>query len=436
MRWCPFMISWRRPNVVKVYFDSLGCRLNRAEVEMWAREVERAGGKIAPSIAGADVGVVNTCTVTHVAAAKSRKLIRALHRRNPRARLIVTGCHATLDPARAAQIVAGAEIVLNDRKDTLVQEILGLHPDPDAETSGPGDRNTFRRTRAFLKVQDGCDYGCTYCVTTLVRGPSRSRPLADILSDARALEAAGYNEIVLTGVHLGAYADAPAGGDLAALVRAILRETRFPRVRLSSLEPWDLPGDFFALWEDPRLCPHLHLPLQSGCASTLKRMARRVTPGEFRGVVEAARAAIPDLAVSTDLMVGFPGERMGDFEESLAFAEEMAFSRMHVFRYSDRPGTAAPKLGGHIPVQEAKRRTSRALALADRMEAAFLARHTGCTLPVLWEHAYQGPDGWENAGLTPNYLRVEMTAPESLTNRITEVCVIGASGKALSVMPA
>jgi threonylcarbamoyladenosine tRNA methylthiotransferase MtaB len=432
------MISWRGPNVAKVYFDSLGCRLNQAEVEMWAREVERAGGKIALSIADADVSVVNTCTVTHVAAAKSRKLIRALHRRNPRARFIITGCHATLNPDRAAQIVEGAEIIVNDRKDALVQEILGLRPDLDAEMSGPGtwDRITFRRTRAFLKVQDGCDHRCTYCVTTLVRGTSRSRPLADILDEARALEAAGYNEIVLTGVHLGAYADAPAGGDLTALVRAILRETGFPRVRLSSLEPWDLPDDFFALWEDPRLCPHLHLPLQSGCASTLKRMARRVTPGEFRGVVDAARAAIPDLAVSTDLMVGFPGEGAGDFEQSLAFAEEMAFSRMHVFRYSDRPGTVAPKLGGRVPVQEAKRRADRARILADRMEAAFLARHAGRTLSILWEYARKGPEGWENAGLTPNYLRVEMAAPESLTNRITDVCIIGASGKALSAMPA
>lgn len=397
---------------MKVYLHTLGCRLNQAEIESMARRYLAAGHVVVLDPTEADVCVINTCAVTAEAARKSRQSIRHLNRANPDAAITVTGCYAQLEPRAVASLPGVTRIVPNDQKDALA---------PEADNAEPPMPGMVGRTRAFIKVQDGCDNRCTFCVTTIARGASRSRPLREIVAEINALADAGYKEAVLTGVHLGAYGR-DLGTDLRALVRAVLDETAIPRVRLSSLEPWDLAPDFFALWANPRLCRQLHLPLQSGCARTLRRMARRTTPASFAALIESARAHIPDLALTTDVMVGFPGETEAEFQESLAFVRAMDFARLHVFRYSLRKGTAAARMPDQIDEATKQTRSTQMQALSDEGARRFRARFVGRELPVLWE-AVEAAEGrqWRNSGLTDNYLRVRLIAPRLLTNTITRV---------------
>ena len=320
---------------MKIYLDTIGCRLNQSEIETMARQFRGAGHEIAASPEGAELAVVNTCAVTNDAASVSRSKIRQIGRAGVN-EIIATGCWATLQPSQAASLPNVLRVVTNDRKDLLVPDVLNLPPstfdlEPIQRQPLPG---LHRRTRAFVKVQDGCDNHCTFCVTTVARGESRSRSVADVIFDIQSALGGGSNEIVLTGVHLGSWGY-DFGSNLQDLIRAILRETDTPRLRLSSLEPWDLDADFFSLWNPStsagRLMPHLHLPLQSGCESTLRLMARKTTPASFRQLVAAARNAIPDVAITTDIIAGFPGETDDEFAESLAFVREMNFAGGHVF---------------------------------------------------------------------------------------------------------
>jgi len=282
------------------------------------------------------------------------------------------------------------------------------------------------RTRAFLKVQDGCDNRCTFCIVAVARGAARSCPADDVVAEVRALTAAGYQEVVLSGVHLGAYGhDQGDRRGLFHLAQRLLNETDMPRLRLSSLEPWDLGPDFFALWESPRLGCHLHLPLQSGCDATLRRMGRRTTTADFARLVAAARAAIPDLSVTTDIIVGFPGETEAEFAESLAFVEAMAFARLHIFRYSPRAGTAAASMRDRVPADVAAERSHRMHRLGDMLEHTFHRPFLGRTMDVLWETCEPGRNGsllWN--GLTDNYLRVSAPGGPGLRNVVIPVRLV------------
>jgi threonylcarbamoyladenosine tRNA methylthiotransferase MtaB len=285
------------------------------------------------------------------------------------------------------------------------------------------------RTRSFIKVQDGCDNHCTFCVTTIARGPGRSRTIPEVLADIHGVLGKnhagddGAQEIVLSGVHLGSWGyDFTSPARLAELVQEILDKTDVSRLRLSSLEPWDLDDKFFDLWRDPRLCRHLHLPLQSGSAATLRRMARKTTPRAFSDLVIAARNAIPGVAITTDIITGFPGESDAEFEEGIELVKGLHFAGGHVFTYSARPGTAAARLPDQVPLSLRKQRnTQMRLALvesAQHYQVGFLNQ----VLPVLWESAVAlGPQGWLMSGLTDNYLRVRTVAPRSLWNQITPV---------------
>ncbi len=329
---------------MKVYLDTIGCRLNQSEIENMARQFRAAGHEIIANAESADLAVVNTCAVTAKAASDSRGKIRHIARAGVE-EIIATGCWVTLQPQEAAGLPAVSQVVTNDRKDRLVTDFLDLPQEsfdlePIARQRMPGLRH---RTRAFIKVQDGCDNHCTFCVTTVARGRSRSRTVAQVLADIQAALQGDTKEIILTGVHLGSWGQ-DFGYHLRDLITAILRETDVPRLRLSSLEPWDLDGDFFTLWEDPRLCRHLHLPLQSGSAATLKRMARKTTPASFKDLVEELRQVMPDAAVTTDIIAGFPGETESEFTESLQFVRDMNFAGGHVFTYSPRPGTGAARM--------------------------------------------------------------------------------------------
>ncbi len=405
---------------MKVHLRMVGCRLNQSEIDAMARQLSGLGHEIVDSPAEADHFVINTCAVTNEAAKTSRKLIRDFHRANPAGETTVTGCYAQIAPGEIGQLPGVRRVVDNGGKSQLVSQITGEWI--DVFDSEPHERDAaFGRTRAFVKVQDGCDNACTFCVTTIARGAGRSRPIGDILREINYLYRAGYQEAVLTGVHLGSYGqDLGDRAGLTRLVKALLRDTDMPRIRLSSLEPWDLAPDFFALWEDRRLCRHLHLPLQSGCDATLRRMRRNTSQREFRSLVEAAQAAIPELRVTTDVIVGFPGETNDEFEQSERFIRSMQFGGLHVFRYSSRPGTPASRMRNQIADQVKKSRAARLLTLSQEMERRFAETLHGSENNVLWEQVHgASPEGYPVSGYTDNYMRARTVHPRDLTNVIT-----------------
>jgi threonylcarbamoyladenosine tRNA methylthiotransferase MtaB len=272
-----------------------------------------------------------------------------------------------------------------------------------------------------VKVQDGCRNRCAFCIVTIARGDERSRPIDDVVSELRSLASAGTKEAVLTGVHLGGYGS-DLGVTLSDLVRAVIEHAGLPRIRLSSLEPWDLPPDFASLWQDRRLMPHLHLPLQSGSDGVLRRMARRCSTAAYEALVDRLRSAIPDLVLTTDVIVGYPVETEAEWAETMAFVERIGFGHVHVFTYSRREGTRAARLGGQV-AGDVKRRRSRELsALAAAMKTAHLARFARTERDVLWEGpGHPGPESKVRfGGYTDNYLRVQTSVPAGidLDNRI------------------
>ncbi len=409
---------------MKVYLDSIGCRLNQSEIETFARQFRQAGHTLVSEPSQADLIVVNTCTVTSDAASDSRQKIRRAARVSG-GEVVVTGCWSTLNPQAAQALPGVSRVVSNPDKDRLVAETLGLPAESfDQEPLAREPlHGLHQRTRAFIKVQDGCDNRCTFCITTIARGAARSRTLAQVIEDIRASLEGGAKEVVLTGVHLGSWGkDLDAGLHLRHLIQAILDQTGVIRLRLSSLEPWDLDEEFFSLWKDPRLCRHLHLPLQSGSGAVLRKMARKVTPESFRGLVHAARAAIPEVAITTDLIVGFPGEGEAEFQESLAYVREMAFAGGHVFTYSARPGTAAAAYPQQVPHDERKARNAIVRAEFAQASRHYRERFIGREMSVLWEASDAlGPDGWQISGLTDNYLRVTATSPALIWNELSTV---------------
>lgn len=408
---------------------TLGCKVNRAETRDWAVTLGRAGVELVPFGTAADLYIVNTCTVTNLGDRKSRQVVRQAERANPDAAIVVTGCYAEVAPDEVARIPGVDLVVGTQSKETLVQTLaergLVATADPIAWTH-QSEREGWltllpaieRRARAFVKVQDGCDWHCTYCIVPRARGHQRSRSIEAIVEQVNLLHSLGYKEAVLTGVQLGAYGrdwdrearriDRGSGPDLTRLAERLLTDTAMPRIRLSSIQPQDWPDGLLELWCDPRMCRHVHLPLQSGADAVLKRMGRRYRTKEFRSLVQRLRAVIPEVALTADIMVGFPGETEEEHRESLRFCEEVAFCELHVFRYSARPGTAATRLQGEPAVDVKRQRSQEMIDLSGRLSTAYRARFTGQTMDVLWEE----PDGNRWAGLTDNYLRVRAEAPD------------------------
>lgn len=401
---------------MRVTLKTLGCRLNEAELETWARQFQTQGHRIVADGEEADLVVLNSCAVTRDAVRKSRNLLRKTARENPAAKLVLSGCYATLNPDEAESL--GVDLVVANADKARLVELasreLALSAMP-AAAAEPGETALFRlgRHRAFVKVQDGCRYRCTYCIVTVARGAERSRTAGEIIAEINALHSQGIQEAVLTGVHLGGYGS-DTGSDLTALIRAILAETEIPRLRLGSLEPWDIPEAFVELFQNPRLMPHLHLPLQSGSDAVLKRMARRCRTVEFADLAARLRAVVPDLNLTTDLIVGFPGESETEWAESLAFAESMAFGDIHVFSFSPRAGTPAAAMPKPVPGEIKKIRSQTLRQLAERQKAATSRRFLGREFPVLWEGARIRADGHsEIYGYTPNYLKVGLSTRDA-----------------------
>ena len=407
---------------MKIYLDMVGCRLNQSEIESLAQKFLAAGHEIVSTAGNADLAVINTCAVTGEASSDSRQKIRQIARLGS-ARVVVTGCWATLDPKGAASLPAVEQVVLNDRKDDLVENLFGrldgvCDSRPFSRQPLPGLR---MRTRSFIKIQDGCDNRCAYCVAVLARGPARSHPVEAVMADVLSALAGEVKEVVLTGMHLASWGS-EFGLCLRELVAALLSGTDVPRLRLSSLEPWDLDADFFSLWRDPRLCRQLHLPLQSGSATVLKRMRRKVTPVSFARLVKAARSAVPEMAITTDVIVGFPGESEAEFGQTMDFVRRMDFAGGHVFTYSARPGTEAARLPGQIHASVRKERNAVLRNIFKEQAFAYNSHFLGSRLNVLWESSEKiGNEEWRLSGLTDNYIRVEAVSTAPIWNQFSTV---------------
>jgi threonylcarbamoyladenosine tRNA methylthiotransferase MtaB len=408
---------------MKVHLAFLGCKLNQSEMEALQAQLAEAGWTPAPA-EEADVVVLNTCAVTAEAARKSRQALRRLRAQATNARLVATGCYAELWPGEIAEAARPDLVVGNQDKSRLAEILDGetqpLPPSPSPiRRGGEGVRSpAWPRTRAFVKIQDGCDNACAYCVVHVARGPSRSVLPDEVVAQVRRAAEVGRREVVLTGVNIGAYGEETGGPDLGGLLARLLRETGVARIRLSSVEPWSFREDWLALWENPRLCRHLHLPLQSGSDAVLRRMNRPYLAEDFLRLARAAQAALPDLALTTDIIAGFPGETESDHSDTLALMEEVRFLKSHIFPFSPRPGTPAAVMNAQVPRDATLQRSAELRALDARLATAFALRFVGKTMEVLWEQSRKG-SLW--TGLTGNYLRVFAGSDRDLSNRITPV---------------
>jgi threonylcarbamoyladenosine tRNA methylthiotransferase MtaB len=409
---------------MKVFLDSVGCRLNQSEIESIAKQFRAAGHHIVGNAGEADLVVVNTCAVTAEAASDSRQKIRQAARAGA-GQIVVTGCWATLDASAAAGMERVQWVIPNGQKDQLAAEVTGLPTGwlDKAHLARQILPGAHQRTRAFIKIQDGCDNHCTFCITRLARGASRSRPAGQVIADIQAALQGGAQEIVLTGVQLGSWGrDLGDSERLSGLLGLILNQTGVKRLRLSSLEPWDVDETLLAMWQNPRLCRHLHLPLQSGSGATLRRMGRRTSPDDYARLVEQMRAWMPDIAVTTDIIVGFPGETEIEFNQSLEFVRRMGFAGGHVFTYSARAGTPAACFPDQIPHPVRKERNGRLRAVLAESGRFYRQKFSGKILPVLWEaRTVETPQGVVLWGLTGNYIRVEALANQAMWNQISQV---------------
>ena len=442
---------------------TLGCKVNQADSEAISEQMSAAGFALRDFGEIADVYIVNTCTVTHLGDRSSRQMISQARRRHPDALLVVTGCYAEINPQAVAALPGVDLVVGNSGKGSLVEVIKEHRKNPatteaqepemgafSSQLTGPSrfmpmlqpgiqhigsDRPLYgmdeepqpdnlshfslisdgtpasassrllSRTRVQMKVQDGCDNRCTYCIVPYVRGQSRSRSIASVVEHVQRKVRAGFQEIVLTGIHLGDYhPDDDETRDLGDLIAALLRETDIARIRVSSLEPEDFRLEWLELWDNPRMCRHLHLPMQSGSDYILRRMARRYNSARYQSIVTTARHLVPGIAISTDIITGFPGESDNDFEQTYQLAAALQFAKAHVFRFSPRQGTAAARMRGHTKEEIKKARSERLLRLNEQDGRHFRQQFLGETVQVLIESYKHGR--WE--GLTDNYLRVEL----------------------------
>jgi threonylcarbamoyladenosine tRNA methylthiotransferase MtaB len=416
----------RRGGVVstRVAITTLGCKVNAYDSATIGDRLRAAGCELVPFDAPADVVIVNSCTVTDAADAESRQLARRARRRNPAARVILTGCYAQTKPAEAAHERAIDHVVGLNRLEALVEAVTAAAPRIGRVAVGDvrraprvatfGARSFPGQTRAFLKVQEGCDLFCTFCIVPMARGRSRSLAPRDVLDEVRALAAAGFEEVVLTGVHLGGWGeDLEPGGDLVWLLTALVEQDAIPRIRLSSIDPHEVTEPLVRLMAaSPTLCPHLHVPLQAADDGVLRRMRRRYDTGLAAERFAMVRELLPDASIGTDVIAGFPGEDDAAFERTVEFLARSPITYAHVFPYSVRSGTTAAKLDGHLPPEVVRERAGRLRALTGAKRAAFAAGFDGAPAEVLVETTRDRRSG-RLRGYTRNYLRVELDGPDA-----------------------
>ncbi len=401
---------------MKVAFHTLGCKVNQYDSEAMLECFARAGYEVVPFQEKADVYGVNTCTVTGTGDAKSLKLIRRLHREHPEAKIIVCGCLAQRDAARV--LLPGVVLVIGVQYRAQVVELFeravasGEALCAVDSLKGAAFENLFvsrheGKTRATMKIQEGCDRFCTYCVIPYVRGPVRSMPLPAVRAEAARLAGAGYREIVVTGIHLASYGRGE-GATLLEAIHAVAEPEGVKRIRLGSLEPLIVTPEFVeGIAAESKVCRHFHLSMQSGSAGVLRRMHRRYTPEEYLRAVERLREAFPDCAITTDVLTGFPGETDAEAQETADFVRQVAFARIHVFPYSPRAGTLAAAMPDPVDDTKKQWRTNELLKIGNQLEIAYVQKLTGTTQEVLFERQLEG--GWAE-GLTGQYVRVRALA--------------------------
>jgi threonylcarbamoyladenosine tRNA methylthiotransferase MtaB len=385
---------------------TLGCKLNQADSQALARELLSHGCRVIQRAAPADAYVINSCSVTHVADRKSRHLVRLARRLSPNATVVLAGCYAESGGADLAERIGADMVISNGDKELLAQELLRRLGDGSG-CRAPLPSGDGLRTRAFVKIQEGCNEVCSFCIVPRTRGRERSVPVERVVTEVLARQSEGVQEVVLTGTQLGNYADLSTSGGATPLLASLLARTTVPRLRLSSLQAQDVNESLLRLWADPRLCRHFHLPLQSGSDRVLAAMRRRYGARQFLEAASLIRERVPDVAITTDVMVGFPGETEADFQETYNLCQEAGFAAIHVFPYSRRPGTAAALMRDQVPPAVKRHRLEQMLALARASADAFRARFQGRTMTVLWEEARPRRGArtlWQ--GLTDNYLRV------------------------------
>lgn len=402
---------------LKVAFHTLGCKVNQHDSAIMAALFQDAGYDIVDFNETADVYVINTCTVTHLSDRKSRQMIRRAAGENPEATVVVCGCYAQTAKNELEALNEVDLIIGTNERHRVVEAVEDFRANHVKTAYMPDDEELFvyedlphervsGMTRAYVKVQEGCDQFCAYCIIPYARGPLRSRSEEDTIAEINMLVEKGYKEVILTGIHLGAYGRGVKDQtcDLTGLCRRILDETKIERLRLGSLEGIEVTDELIEMIADnPRMAQHLHLPLQSGCDRTLEAMRRPYDSEEFRNMMRSIRQRVPDIAITTDLMVGFPDETEEDFKESLVFCNDIAFANMHIFKYSMRGGTPAAAMTGQIDPQIKERRAKQMADVAQKNKHEYEQRFVGKTLRILVEE--QNKDGlW--TGHSSNYLFV------------------------------
>ncbi len=418
----------------KVALHNLGCKVNAYETEAMQELLERHGYEIVPFQEGADVYIINTCTVTNMADRKSRQMLHRARKMNPDSIVVACGCYVQ---AKKDDLPEGIDIVVGNNKKQNIVEILEAY-----EKERAGEEDTYQEildinhekayedlhlstaaehTRAYIKVQDGCNQFCSYCIIPFARGRVRSRGRDSVLEEVRTLASNGYKEVVLTGIHLSSYG-VDSGDDLLSLILAIHEVDGIERIRLGSLEPRIITEEFAkTIASLPKMCPHFHLSLQSGCNATLKRMNRRYTAEEYYEKCMLLRKYFHNPALTTDVIVGFPGETEEEFEESRAFVDKVDFYETHIFKYSRREGTKAAAMENQVPDQIKTERSAVLLELNKKKQKAYEEKLIGTTQEVLIEEKIVR-DGEElQVGHTKEYVKIGVKNPDNLTNHLVNV---------------
>ncbi len=414
-----------------VAFYTLGCKVNQYDTEAMAELFEKSGYEVVSNTEKADVYIINTCTVTNLGDRKSRQFIRRSKKNNPDSIIAVVGCYAQTAPEEVLAIEGVNLVIGTDERNKIVQLVEKI--DKENKLNYVNDImsvNKFEelsieeikgKTRAFLKIQEGCNQFCAYCIIPYARGPIRSRRPENIIEEVKRLSQNGFKEIVLTGIHIASYGKDLKDIDLIDIIKEVHNIEGIERIRLSSVEPTLLTEEFIEeITKLPKFCPHFHISLQSGCDETLKRMNRKYTTDQYRKIVKKLRASIPDIAITTDIIVGFPGESEEEFCQTFNFVQEMELSQIHVFKYSPRKGTPAAKFKNQIPSKIKNYRSEKMIKLGEKMMRRYREKFINEDMDVLFEDILD-KDKRIITGFTSNYIKVAAKGSKNLIGEILPV---------------
>ncbi len=410
---------------IRICLQTHGCKLNQAESESIALQLASFGYAVTDD-SPADVMVLNTCTVTHVADRKARQWLRRARRQSPDSLVIVTGCYAERAAPELNRL--GADLIYGNHDKERLAQLIAQRLGNDTHNNTDNAPQPRFRTRSFIKIQDGCHRSCAYCIVPRIRHDVYSTPPDQVVAEINRRIAMGYKEVVLTGTEIGTYNHQTV--NLAGLIKRVLNETSLERLHLSSLQPRQITAEMLSSWQDPRLARHFHVALQSGCDATLAAMKRGYSANAYRQTLAMIREYVPDAGITTDLIIGFPGENDRHFAESCAFVEACGFSAVHVFPFSPRPETAAAGMPQQVPVSVKRERTLKALSLARSSARKFRENMIGSVQRILWE-AETLPGSGIYSGLTSNYLRVFTKSGRPITNMFLHARLIGYASNGL-----